>query len=130
VLGCLRAFADMVPAISCKRDNMYEAAKQGFSTATDLADYLVRKNLPFRDAHEVVGKAVAMGVSTGKDLSELSLEELRQFSDKIDADVFQVLTLEGSVESRNHVGGTAPAQVRKAIAVARQTMFIEKGSCS
>lgn len=120
VLGCLRAFADMVPAINCKRDNMYKAAKQGFSTATDLADYLVRKNLPFRDAHEVVGKAVAMGVSCGKDLSELSLQELQQFSDKIDTDVFEVLTLEGSVEARNHIGGTAPAQVRSAIARARE----------
>ncbi len=120
VLGCLRAFADMVPAITCKHDNMYKAAKQGFSTATDLADYLVRKNLPFRDAHEVVGKAVAMGVSTGKDLSELTLEELQQFSDKIETDVFEVLTLEGSVQSRNHVGGTAPEQVRKAIALARK----------
>jgi len=119
VLGCLRAFADMVPAIICKHENMYKAAKQGFSTATDLADYLVRQNLPFRDAHEVVGKAVAKGVSSGKDLSELTLEELQQFSDKIKADVFEVLTLEGSVESRNHIGGTAPEQVRKAIARAR-----------
>ncbi len=120
VLGCLRAFADMVPAINCKHDNMYKAAKQGFSTATDLADYLVRKNLPFRDAHEVVGKAVAMGLSSGKDLSELTLEELQQFSDKIESDVFEVLTLEGSVASRNHIGGTAPEQVRKAIAFARK----------
>jgi len=120
VLGCLRAFADMVPAIICKHDNMYTAAKQGFSTATDLADYLVRQNLPFRDAHEVVGKAVAMGVKEGKDLSELTLEQLQQFSDKIKADVFDVLTLEGSVASRNHVGGTAPEQVRKAIALARK----------
>ncbi len=119
VLGCLRAFADMVPAIICKHENMYKAAKQGFSTATDLADYLVRQNLPFRDAHEVVGKAVAMGVETGKDLSELTLEELQQFSDKIKADVFDVLTLEGSVESRNHIGGTAPEQVKQAIARAR-----------
>jgi argininosuccinate lyase len=119
VLGCLRAFADMVPAIICKHENMYKAAKQGFSTATDLADYLVRKNLPFRDAHEVVGKAVAMGVSSEKDLSELSLEELQQFSAKIEADVFDVLTLEGSVGSRNHIGGTAPEQVRKAINLAR-----------
>ena len=123
VLGCLRAFADMVPAIICKHENMYKAAKQGFSTATDLADYLVRKNLPFRDAHEVVGKAVAMGVSTGKDLSELTLEELQQFSDKIENDVFDVLTLEGSVASRNHIGGTAPEQVRKAIAVASDKAF-------
>ena len=120
LLGCLRAFADMVPAIICKHDSMYAAAKQGFSTATDLADYLVRKNLPFRDAHEVVGNAVAMGVSTGKDLSELTLEQLQQFSDKIEADVFDVLTLEGSVQSRNHVGGTAPEQVKKAIALARK----------
>ena len=121
VLGCLRAFADMVPAIICKHENMYRAAKQGFSTATDLADYLVRKNLPFRDAHEVVGKAVAMGVSTGKDLSELTLQELQSFSDKITEDVFDVLTLEGSVEARNHIGGTAPEQVRKAITRARQS---------
>ena len=120
VLGCLRAFADMVPAIICKQDNMYKSAKQGFSTATDLADYLVRKNLPFRDAHEVVGQAVAMGISSGKDLSELKLEELQQFSDKIESDVFEVLTLEGSVASRNHIGGTAPEQVRKAIALARK----------
>ena len=119
VLGCLRAFADMIPAILCKKENMYKAAKQGFSTATDLADYLVRKDLPFRDAHEVVGKAVAMGLETGKDLSELTLEELQQFSDKIDNDVFDVLTLEGSVASRDHVGGTSPAQVKKAIALAR-----------
>lgn len=124
VLGCLRAFADMVPAINCKHENMYKAAKQGFSTATDLADYLVRKNLPFRDAHEVVGKAVAMGVSTGKDLSELKLEELQQFSDKISADVFDALTLEGSVESRNHVGGTAPEQVKKAVALARESLKV------
>lgn len=126
VLGCLRAFADMVPAINCKHENMYKAARQGFSTATDLADYLVRKNVPFRDAHEVVGKAVAMGVSTGKDLSELTLEELQQFSDKIEADVFDVLTLEGSVESRNHVGGTAPEQVRKAIALAQTELARKK----
>ena len=126
VLGCLRAFADMVPAINCKHENMVKAAKQGFSTATDLADYLVRKNVPFRDAHEVVGKAVAMGVSTAKDLSELTLEELQQFSDKIEADVFDVLTLEGSVESRNHVGGTAPAQVRKAITRAQADLARKK----
>jgi len=122
VLGCLRAFADMVPAIICKQENMYKAAKQGFSTATDLADYLVRKNLPFRDAHEVVGKAVAMGVRESKDLSELSLEELQLFSDRISADVFEVLTLEGSVKSRNHVGGTAPERVRRAIKLAKESM--------
>ena len=120
--GSLRAFADMVPALVCKRDNMYAAAKKGFSTATDLADYLVRKGLPFRDAHEVVGKAVAHGVATGMDLSEMDLDELRVFSDMIAEDVFSVLTLEGSVAARNHIGGTAPEQVRKAVAEARQRL--------
>jgi argininosuccinate lyase len=122
ILGSLRAFADMVPAIEAKRENMYQAAKQGFSTATDLADYLVRKGLPFRDAHEVVGKAVALGVAESKDLSEMTLQELQQFSDIIADDVFDVLTLEGSVAARNHIGGTAPDQVRKAIKDARKRM--------
>src|SRR5690606_40582010 len=97
VKDCLRAFADMVPAIQARKENMYEAAKRGFSTATDLADYLVRKGVPFRDAHEIVGKSVGYGVQTGKDLSEMSLAELQQFSPVIEEDVFKVLTLEGSV---------------------------------
>ena len=122
VIGSLRAFADMVPALLCKRDNMYNAAKQGFSTATDLADYLVRKGLPFRDAHEVVGKAVAYGVANSKDLSEMDIDELKGFSAMIDDDVFEVLSLEGSVAARNHIGGTAPDQVRKAVAEARQRL--------
>lgn len=122
VLGCLRAFADMIPAIICRHENMLNAAKQGFSTATDLADYLVRKNLPFRDAHEVVGSAVALGVKQGRDLSELTLAELQQFSDRIEADVFDVLSLSGSVAARNHIGGTAPQQVKKAIEKARNTL--------
>jgi argininosuccinate lyase len=115
VIGSLRAFADMVPALVCKRNNMYAAARKGFSTATDLADYLVCRGLPFRDAHEVVGNAVAYGVEQGKDLADMSLDELRCFSDRIERDVFEVLTLEGSVAARNHVGGTAPAQVRQAV---------------
>lgn len=119
LLGSLRAFADMVPAIIAKRENMYQAAKQGFSTATDLADYLVRKNLPFRDAHEVVGNAVAYCIEKSKDLSEMSLDEVKKFSDIIEQDVFEVLTLEGSVSARNHIGGTAPDQVRIAIKQAR-----------
>ncbi|MCG8614564.1 MAG: argininosuccinate lyase [Pseudomonadales bacterium] len=117
--GCLKAYADMVPAIEPKRDNMREAAKRGFSTATDLADYLVVKGMPFRDAHEVVGKAVGYGVQTGKDLSDMTLQELQQFSDIIADDVFDVLTLEGSVNARDHIGGTAPAQVRQAAQRAR-----------
>lgn len=122
VRDSLRAFADMIPAITSKKDSMLEAAKRGFSTATDLADYLVVKGMPFRDAHEVVGKSVAYGLETGKDLSEMSLEELQQFSDTITADVFEVLTLEGSVAARDHIGGTAPNQVRAAVARAKENL--------
>ena len=114
VKGCLRAFADMIPALEPRRDVMREAARRGFATATDLADYLVRKGLPFRDAHEVVGKSVAFGVAENRDLAEMTLEELQQFSTIITADVFDVLTLEGSVAARDHLGGTAPAQVTAA----------------
>ncbi len=113
--GSLRAFADMIPAIQVKPENMLESARKGFATATDLADYLVKRGMPFRDSHEVVGKAVRFGVEQGRDLSELNLDELREFSPEIDQDVFDVLTLEGSVASRNHMGGTAPKQVQKAI---------------
>ncbi|MGB1237803.1 MAG: argininosuccinate lyase [Pseudomonadales bacterium] len=119
VKGCLRAYADMVPALESKKAEMREAALRGFSTATDLADYLVRAGMPFRDAHEVVGKSVAYGIEQGKDLGEMSLEELQQFSETIQADVFEVLTLEGSVAARNHIGGTAPDQVRAAVERAR-----------
>ena len=122
VKDCLRAFADMVPAIQPRKAEMYEAAKRGFSTATDLADYLVRKGVPFRDAHEIVGKSVAYGVQTGKDLSEMSLAELQQFSASIEQDVFAVLTLEGSVAARNHIGGTAPVQVRAAVERAKLSL--------
>ena len=116
----LRVFADMVPAITPRHDNMRKAAFSGFSTATDLADYLVRQGVAFRDAHEVVGKAVRLGVETERDLSEMSLQELQGFSDRIEQDVFEVLTLEGSVAARDHLGGTAPAQVRAAVQRARQ----------
>ena len=117
--GSLRAFADMMPAVGVKHEQCRKAALQGYSTATDLADYLVRKGLPFRDSHEVVGKSVAYGIEQAKDLSELTLEELQQFDARIEQDVFDVLTLEGSVNARNHFGGTAPAQVREAVARAR-----------
>lgn len=109
----------MIPAITAKKDNMYQAAKKGFSTATDLADYLVRKGIAFRDSHEIVGKSVAYGIEQNKDLSEMSLTELQQFSASIEQDVFEVLTLEGSVAARNHIGGTAPEQVKLAIVTAR-----------
>ncbi len=122
VKDCLRAFADMIPAIEAKKDSMYESAKRGYATATDLADYLVRKGLPFRDAHEVVGRSVAFALEKNLDLYELELEQLQQFSDIIGEDVFEVLTLEGSVAARDHFGGTAPNQVRQAIARARTEM--------
>jgi argininosuccinate lyase len=112
--GSLRAFADMMPFVVAKKEVMREAALRGFSTATDLADYLVRKGVAFRDSHEIVGSAVGYGVKTGKDLGEMSLEELQQFGDMITDDVFEVLTLEGSVAARDHLGGTAPNQVRAA----------------
>jgi argininosuccinate lyase len=120
--GCLKVYADMMQHVSVNKEAMREAAIRGFSTATDLADYLVRAGVPFRDAHDVVGKAVRLGVDSKRDLAELSLAELQQFSDKIQADVFDVLTLEGSVSARNHLGGTAPEQVRAAVLRARKRM--------
>ena len=98
---------------------MREALAEGFATATDLADYLVRKGVPFRDAHEVVARAVREAEAAGRDLSELPLEKLREFSSLIAADVFAVLTPEGSAASRRHTGGTAPEAVRAAIIRAR-----------
>lgn len=126
VLGSLKVYADMIPAITVRRDVMREAARRGFSTATDLADYLVRKGLPFRDAHEVVGKSVRYGVDSGKDLAEMTLDELRQYSPLIEHDVFAVLTLDGSVAARNHLGGTAPEQVRQAVERGRQWLADNK----
>lgn len=119
LLGSLRVYADMISVITVKADNMRQAALRGYATATDLADYLVRKGTPFRDAHEVVGLSVAYGIKHKKDLSELTLAELQQFSANIDEDVFDVLTLEGSVAARDHLGGTAPEQVKAAIRKAR-----------
>jgi len=114
VKDCLKAYADMIPAIKPNKAAMEQAARRGFSTATDLADYLVGKGVAFRDAHEIVGQSVAYGLEQEKDLSEMTLEELQQFSDVISADVFEVLTLAGSVAARDHIGGTAPKQVTAA----------------
>ena len=119
VIDTLRIFADMVPGIKVREANMRNAALQGFSTATDLADYLVKKGLPFRDAHEIVAHAVKICSDRDIDLADLSLAELQKFSPLVGDDVFDYLTLEGSVASRNHIGGTAPAQVERAIAAAR-----------
>ena len=124
----LRIFADMVPHIQVKADVMRAAALLGFATATDLADYLVKKGLAFRDAHEAVAHAVKACSNKGCDLADLSLADLKtacNLGDKanlIGEDAFKVLTLEGSINSRNHVGGTAPEQVRKAIAAYRKNM--------
>ena len=98
------------------------AAAGGYSTATDLADYLVRRGVPFRDAHEIVGAAVRLGIDSKRELSELSLADLQALSDKIEKDVFQVLTPEGSVASRDHFGGTAPQQVKAAVQRARKRL--------
>lgn len=122
LLVTLQIYADMLRGITVKADNMRQAALEGFATATDLADYLVKKGMPFRDAHEVVAHAVKAGVESGRDLAEFSLAELQAFSATIGDDVFEVLTLEGSVASRNHTGGTAPEQVRRAIAQAREQL--------
>ena len=116
---CLKAFADMVPAIEAHSAAMRNAALKGFATATDLADYLVRAGVAFRDAHEVVGKAVAHCIDEECDLADCSLETLKIFHAGIEQDVYQVLTLEGSIAARDHIGGTAPNQVRAAIALAQ-----------
>jgi argininosuccinate lyase len=118
----LAVFTGMLPTLTVKRDNMREAARRGYSTATDLADYLVRKGTPFRDAHEAVGRAVRLCIESERELAALSLDELKSFSAAIEADVFDVLTVEGSIAARNHIGGTAPAQVRKAIKRARKRL--------
>ena len=109
----------MMRGVTVKADAMRDAVRLGFATATDLADYLVKKGLPFRDAHEAVALAVKHAEQAGVDLADLSLDVLRSFSDLIGEDVFTVLTPEGSLASRNHIGGTAPAQVRAAIVRAR-----------
>lgn len=122
IKDCLRAYADMIPAFNVNGEKMRNAALRGYATATDLADYLVRKELPFRDAHEIVGQLVHYAIGKQQDLAELSLEELCRFSDLIENDIFDFLSLEGSVAARNHIGGTAPEQVLQAIARARQTI--------
>jgi argininosuccinate lyase len=115
----LAVFTEMVPGISVNRDAMRAAAAQGFATATDLADYLVRKGLPFREAHEAVALAVRFCEGRRCDLADLTLPELQQFSRLIGDDVYAALTLEGSLNARSHIGGTAPARVKSAIAKAR-----------
>ncbi|MBA4142163.1 MAG: argininosuccinate lyase [Nitrosospira sp.] len=116
----LRIYGDMLAGVRVNRDAMREAAMRGYATATDLADYLTKKGLPFREAHESVARAVRFAEKHGRDLTALTLAELQQFSRLIEDDIFAALTLEGSVNSRNHIGGTAPAQVDAAIKRARK----------
>ena len=111
LIDTLRIYADMMRGVSVKPENMRAAVMQGFATATDLADYLVKKGMPFRDSHEVVAKAVRHADEQGVDLSDLPLAVLQGFSDLVEEDVYLVLTPEGSLNARNHLGGTAPQQV-------------------
>ncbi len=120
VLVTLAIYADMLRGITVNKDNMRQAALEGYATATDLADYLVKQGLPFRDAHEAVALAVKFAAKKGCDLADLALIDLQKFSKLTQQDVYKVLTLEGSVASRNHIGGTAPAQVKKTIQRARK----------
>jgi len=118
----LAVFAELIGGIRVNEAAMRSAAGEGYATATDLADYLVRKGLPFRDAHEAAARVVRFAEKSGKGLAQLALAELRRFSAKISADVRQALTLDGSVASRSHTGGTAPAQVRAAIRRAHKSL--------
>jgi len=124
---CLRAMTGLLGEMSVKEAPMAAAAEAGFATATDLADYLVRRGVAFRDAHDCVGQAVAFAIGHDLKLSELSLEQLQSFNQSISDDVYTVLTLEGSVNARNHFGGTAPAQVSEAVKRGRARLAASKG---
>ena len=121
IKSCLTALLGIIEQIEVNEKKMLEQAQEGYSTATDLADYLVSKNIPFREAHEIVGKAVAKAISMNKNLHELDLNELNEDDgDFIGTDVYEVLSVEGSIKSRDHAGGTAPKQVKRAIEKARK----------
>ena len=122
VSACLRIFGDMLGGIKVNAEAMRKAALEGYATATDLADYLVKKGLPFREAHEAVAQAVRFAEEGGRDLAVLKLSELQQFSRLIGDDVFAALTLEGALKARSHIGGTAPARVKAAIAKGRKSI--------
>lgn len=122
VARSLQVFSAMIPSITFNRDTMYQAALKGYATATDLAEYLVRLEVPFRDAHEIVGSTVHYAISQKKPLSDLNLKELQSFGAMIKEDVYDVLTLEGSVNARTHFGGTAPSRVSEALAAAKNRL--------
>ena len=118
----LRVFAEMLGGIKVNADAMRKAAQEGYATATDFADYLVRKGVPFREAHETVAQAVRFVEGRGRDLAGLNLPELQQFSALIGEDMFAALTLDGALKARSHIGGTAPARVKAAIAKAKKSL--------
>ncbi len=122
VKGSLKIFADMIALMQVRAENMRLAAARGFSTATDVADYVVRKGIPFRNAHEIVGKTVRYCIEHKKDIPELSLDEFKQFSEVIEADIYDYVTLEASVNARRATGGTAREAVEREIARARKGM--------
>ncbi len=126
VTGSLQIFSAMLPTIEVDREQMRSAVENGFATATDLAEYLVGKGVPFRDAHEIVGKSVRYCIDNDLRLGDLSMHQFREFSDEIGDDVYSVLTVEGSIRARNHIGGTSPMQVRAAISRARERLEASK----
>ncbi len=122
LIDCIKAFADLVPSLGINAENMRAAAERGFATATDLADYLVREGLPFRDAHAVVGAAVGLAVKKNCDLKDISLAELRELHPDVTEQIYEVLDVDNSLNARNHIGGTAPAQVLAACRRARERL--------
>ncbi len=122
LLLCLQVFTGMIPQITINRGAMLLAASRGYSTATDLADYLVSRGIPFRDAHEIVGKIVSHALASDQPLSALNLDELKSFCNLIEEDVYRILTVEGSVGARDHFGGTAPHRVREQAVKSREAL--------
>ena len=122
VMGSVRVYADMIPHIIFNEGNLAQAVNKGYATATDLADYLVAKDVAFRDAHEIVGRAVRLAIDEGKELPQLSIQQYQSISQVITEDVYPVLQARGSVESKQVTGGTSPTQVRKQIKAARKKL--------
>jgi argininosuccinate lyase len=120
--ACLETATLVLRNLTLNEERMLAAASQGMMNATELADYLVRKGIPFREAHETVGKAVVLAMEKGIELAELSLDELRSFSEKIENDVFASLSLQSTLATKSLMGGTAPQRVNKALALARKSL--------
>lgn len=127
VINCIDNFINIIKFLKIKPKKMYLSALCNYSTATDFADYLVKRGVPFRDAHSIVGKVVYYGITNQKNFNEIYIEKLREFSNKIDEEILEVLTLEGSINTRNHIGGTAPNQVRSAALRAKKYLKILLG---